>query len=131
MEKFAELAERLFNGMSILVEKNGEAAVSFGLEVFRWVAIGNLIEGLIFFLLGLMFAGICRWAIRKLNEEQIKHGNSEDGIHYFIAFCASTLLCGMCLIQSAVGLLNSWNYIGAVRPDIYAAKQVYEKVLKN
>lgn len=131
MEKFAELAERLFNGMSILVEKNGEAAVSFGLEVFRWVAIGNLVEGFIFLLLALLLVRVCIWAIRKLNEDQIKHGDSDDGIPYFIALCASTVLCGMCLIQSAVGLLNSWNYIGAVRPDIYAAKQVYEKVLKN
>lgn len=121
MDKFTELADKLFNNASILVDKYGSNTVELGLEMFRWMAIGNILEGVAVLIVALSLGFLAKYIYEKRRESY-----EELSI---VASVISALNGVILLIFSFLILVNSWNYIGVFRPDLYAAKQIYEKSL--
>jgi hypothetical protein len=131
LEVAAKLADTLFTSVSKLVESWGPQAVDLVLWVVRIDAISDIFVGVVFlsFIIGSIF--LIPYFYKKYSEAE-RAGRKYEG---------KLILCGLMIggqiivnfiavIVICFTLLNFWNYVAVVKPELYLAKKVMDKAIE-
>lgn len=119
-EKLIEYADKI---EKILREKGPEA---YDLFIYK-LQVEAAQELLVGFLL-LMGSGVFVWLSKYFNDEAEETDSYSDEEDYKFASGLSLVISVICMVVSLFLLLDFWNWIPFIYPDLAAANYVFEQV---
>ena len=130
LETAANLATQLFSSAESVVNKYGPTVVDTVLWITRIEAMNKLAIGFIALavLIFLVKKGKQLHAWVKDKDNNLEVEDAMPGIVVVIAFGGLGAIASF--IVACIMLLNIWNYVGIVKPEIYLAKKAVDKALE-
>lgn len=123
-----QLAHTLFSNVSHLANQYGPKAVDLVLWTVRLDGINAIFTGIICLVIVVGSIKLLPYCYKKFREFE---RSKEEGpcIFFGAGIFASIVACAISAIISFILLLNVWNYVAIVTPEVYLAKKTIDKVL--